>query len=221
MRPVIDVEIWSDVICPWCYIGKRRFEAAVESLRDEIEVRSVYRPYQLDPRATPGTTTPVAEAYARKFGGPEQAERIIDHLTAVAAGEGLEFHMERALRANTLHAHRLLWLTEATGHQAALKERLLAAYFTEGLDVGDPDVLAGCAADVGLEPSRIRAFLDSDDGVQEVRALLDGAVQSGVTAVPTYVLDGRWSIPGAQDTDTFVQVLRRLAVRKTEEAGHD
>lgn len=220
MRPVIDVEIWSDVICPWCYIGKRRFEAAVEALRDEIEVRAVYRPYQLDPRATPGATTPVAEAYARKFGGPEQAERIIDHLTSVAAAEGLEFHMRRAQRANTLLAHRLLWLTEATGHQAALKERLLAAYFTDGLDVGDPDVLARCAADVGLDQARVRAFLDSDDGVQEVRAMLDEAVQAGITAVPTYVLDGRWSIPGAQDADTFVQVLRRLVARRVSE-GRD
>lgn len=219
MRPVVDVEVWSDVVCPWCYIGKRRFDAAVQAVADDIDVRVAYRPYQLDPRAAPGGSTPVIDAYARKFGGPEQAQRIIDHLTSVAAEAGIEFRMDRARRANTLLAHRLLWLTEPTGHQAALKERLLAAYFTDGLDVGDPEVLAECAGDVGLDAGRVLAFLRSDDGLREVRALLDDAAQLGITAVPTYVLAGRWSIPGAQDSSTFEQVLRRLAARMAEEAG--
>ncbi len=212
--PTFTVEIWSDVVCPWCYIGKRRFEAAVAELAGEIDIHVVYRPYQLDPRAAPGSATPVVDAYARKFGGPEQAERIIAHVSGVAAADGIEFRMDRALRANTLLAHRLLWLTEATGHQSAMKERLLRAYFTDGLDVGDPDVLAACAADVGLDPDRVRAFLTSDDGVLEVREQLDHAAEQGITAVPTFVIDGTWAIPGAQDVDTFVQVLRRLATRR-------
>ncbi len=122
--------------------------------------------------------------------------------------------MDRALRANTLLAHRLLWLSAATGHQVALKERLLKAYFTDGLDIGDPDVLAGCAADVGMPADRVRAFLDSDDGLAEVRAELAFAAEAEITAVPTFVIDGRWSVPGAQDPETFVNVIRRLLERR-------
>lgn len=216
MRPVIEVEIWSDVVCPWCYIGKRRFERAVAEVSDTIDVEVTYRPYQLDPTASPGQTAPVAEAYARKFGGPERAAQIIGHVTAVAAEDGLEFRMDRALRANTLLAHRLLWLASATGHQDALKERLLQAYFIDGLDVGDPDTLADCAAEVGLGREQVRAFLDSDDGTDQIREQLAFAHEHGITAVPTYVIgradsEQRFMVPGAQDTELFVRVLRRMA----------
>lgn len=210
----MNVEIWSDVVCPWCYIGKRRFETAVELLKDEADIEVVFRPYQLDPTASPGKSAPVKEAYAKKFGGPERAEQIIGHVTAVAAQEGLDFHMEKALRANTLLAHRLLWLAEATGHQYALKERLLQAYFVDGLDVGDPDVLADCAAEVGMARDGALAFLRSDDGVDEVRAQLAFAAEAEITAVPTFVIDGRWAVPGAQDPDTFVTVVRRLLAKR-------
>jgi predicted DsbA family dithiol-disulfide isomerase len=215
MGAVLDVDVWSDVVCPWCYIGKRRFERAVEELRGEIDVRITYRPYQLDPTA-PRVGTPVAQAYARKFGGPERAQQIIDHVTGIAAEEGVTFRMDRALRANTFDAHRLLWLSEATGQQVALKQRLLEAYFEEGLDVGDRDVLASCAADVGLDRAGVREFLDSDDGAEQVRALLAAAADAEITGVPTYVItagDKRWAVPGAQDTETFVQVMRRVAAR--------
>ena len=210
----MSVEIWSDVVCPWCYIGKRRFEKAIAQLEGEAQIDIVYRAYQLDPTASPGKATPVVEAYAKKFGGPERAEQILEQLTQVAAAEGLDFHMDRALRANTLLAHRLLWLAEATGHQQALKERLLQAYFVDGLNVGDPDVLADCGADVGMPRERVLAFLDSDDGVAEVQQQLQLAAQSEITAVPTYVIDGRWAVPGAQDPDTFVTVIRRLLAKR-------
>lgn len=212
----MSVEIWSDVVCPWCYIGKRRFEKAIAQLEGEAQIDIVYRAYQLDPTASPGKATPVVEAYAKKFGGPERAEQILEQLTQVAAAEGLDFHMERALRANTLLAHRLLWLAEATGHQQALKERLLKAYFVDGLNVGDPEVLAECAGDVGMSSERVLAFLESDDGVVEVQQQLQLAAQSEITAVPTYVIDGRWAVPGAQDPDTFVSVIRRLLAKRDE-----
>jgi predicted DsbA family dithiol-disulfide isomerase len=210
----VSVEIWSDVVCPWCYIGKRRFEKAVEQLRDEVQFEVVFRPYQLDPTASPGKAAPVREAYAKKFGGPERADQILAQVTSVAAAEGIEFHMEKALRANTLLAHRLLWLAEATGHQYALKERLLQAYFVDGLNVGDPDVLAGCAADVGMPADRVRDFLESDDGTAEVAAQLAFAADAEISAVPTFVIDGKWAIPGAQDPDTFVKVIHRLLERR-------
>ena len=138
-RPRVTVDVWSDVVCPWCYIGKRRFERAVAELDGEIDVDVRYRPYQLDPTASPGKSQPVFEAYAKKFGGPQQAQIIIDRVTETAAADGIEFRMDRALRANTLLAHRLLWWAEQPGSpvaQADLKERLLQAYFVDGRDVG-------------------------------------------------------------------------------------
>ena len=211
--PAIQVEIWSDVVCPWCYIGKRRFESAVEQLDGDIELEVVYRPYQLDPTASPGKSQPVIEAYAKKFGGPEQARAIIERVTQEAAGEGLDFRMDRALRANTLLAHRLLWLTELPGapvEQATLKERLLRAYFVDGLDIGDPEVLADCAAELGFPSQDVLDFLESDGGKAEVAAYLEQAADSGISAVPTFVINGQWAIPGAQDADTFVNVIHRL-----------
>ena len=215
VRPHVEVEIWSDVVCPWCYIGKRRFEAAVAELADEIDVKIVFRSYQLDPTASPGKTVPVIDAYAKKFGGYERAQEILDHVTEVAAESGLHFRMDRALRANTLLAHRVLWLAQATGQQVALKERLLQAYFVDGLDVGDPEVLATCAAEVGLDHDRVLAFLSSDGGRAEVGHDLQSAIEMDITAVPTFVFDGKWIVPGAQDTVTFVQVLRRVVARRT------
>lgn len=214
------VEVWSDVVCPWCYIGKRRFEeaarrlAADPSFDEEIEV--VYRPYQLDPNAPPGTSMPVPEVYARKFGGPDAAAQILGHVTNVAAEEGLEFRLERAQRANTRDAHRLLWWaheTRPSGAQDALKERLLRAYFTDGDNIGDPDVLVRCAADAGLDAEAARAALEDGTGTEELGESLAFAADHDITAVPTYVIDGRWTIPGAQDPDTFVQVMTRLAAR--------
>jgi predicted DsbA family dithiol-disulfide isomerase len=215
----VHVEIWSDIVCPWCYIGKRRFERAVAELDGELVVDVVYRPFQLDPTASPGASMPVAEAYARKFGGPEQAKAVIDRVTAMAHEAGIEFRMDRALRANTLPAHRLLWLAEppCAIPQADLKERLLQAYFIDGLDIGDPDVLADCAADVGFDRDEIVQYLEGDGGSTEVAALLRQAYDAGITAVPTYVIDRRWAIPGAQDPEVFVRVLRRIAAQVREE----
>jgi predicted DsbA family dithiol-disulfide isomerase len=219
--PSMQVEIWSDVICPWCYIGKRRFEQAVAELDGEVDLDIVYRPYQLDPTASPGKSQPVFDAYARKFGGPERAKEIIDHVTAAAAGEGLGFRMDRALRANTLLAHRLLWLAEQPDSPTAqpiLKERLLQAYFIDGLDIGDPDTLAECAAEVGFDHDDVIAFLESDRGRAAVAASLEQAADHGISAVPTFVINGQWAIPGAQDADTFVNVIRRLNEKLAAEA---
>jgi predicted DsbA family dithiol-disulfide isomerase len=218
MRTVLQVEIWSDVVCPWCYIGKQRFERAVAQVSDDIDVQYVYRPYQLDPRAPTGAPQPVAQAYEKKFGSAQRAAQIIEHVSTIAAAEGIEFRMDRALRANTLLAHRLLWLAESTGHQHQLKERLLQAYFQDGLDVGDAHVLADCAADVGMDHDTVMQFLAGDEGTHQVAELIAEAAHNDITAVPTYVigapgLDPSWMVPGAQDTDVFVQVLRRSAQR--------
>ena len=213
------VEIWSDVVCPWCYIGKRRFEKAVSRLRadgitEPIEV--VYRSYQLDPTAPIGSPTPARDAYAKKFGSPEMADQIFAKVTSVAAGEGIEFRMDRALRANTVPSHRALhWALSLHGEQAqsALKERLLAAYFTDGLDVGSADVLARCADETGLPGEELRSWLDTDAGNAEVVADMRGAIEREISAVPTFVIDDRFMVPGAQEVDTFVNVLTRVLNR--------
>jgi predicted DsbA family dithiol-disulfide isomerase len=199
-------------VCPWCYIGKRRFEEALSEFEhaDEIEVR--WRPFQLDPRA-PATPSPVLDAYARKFGGPERAMEIIDHITAVAASEGLDFHLDIAQRGNTFAAHRLLWhVRDDPVLQSALKERLMQAYFVEGADVGDATTLATLAGEVGIPDAA--EFLASGDGVDEVRAGMATAASLEITAVPTFVFDGgRWSVPGAQDPEVFLLVMRKLYER--------
>jgi predicted DsbA family dithiol-disulfide isomerase len=219
--PTVTIEVWSDVVCPWCYIGKRRFaiglrqvEAALAADGIDVVFDVSYHPYQLDPTAAPGVSGPVVEAYAKKFGGRERAEAILATVTATAADAGLEFNMDKALRANTLLAHRLIWMAGQPGSpvdQDAMKERLLRAYFTDGLDIGDPDVLADCAADVGVDRGEAMAFLESGRGMAEVAAELDRANDQGITAVPTYVVNGQWAIPGAQEPATFAKVLRKMA----------
>jgi predicted DsbA family dithiol-disulfide isomerase len=221
VRPRVTVDIWSDVVCPWCYIGKRRFERAIGELDGEIDVDVRFRPYQLDPTASPGTSQPVFEAYAKKFGGPEQARMIIERVTRTAAEDGLAYRMDRALRANTLLAHRLLWWAEQPGSpvaQADLKERLLQAYFVDGCDIGDPDTLAGLVAELGVDRDDVLRFLESDAGRAEVHAFLGEARELGIGAVPTFVVNGQWAIPGAQDPETFVNVLRRLGEKLATEA---
>lgn len=208
------VEIWSDVVCPWCYIGKRRFEAAIAA--SGIDVDITWRAYQLDPSAPIGRATPVADAYARKFGGPEQAERIINQVTGIAAEAGIEFRMDRALRANTLDAHRLISWAESFHRQDDMQQRLLEAYFTDGLDVGDRDTLARLAGEIGLDATEAARFLDGTDGVAEVRADLERAASLDITAVPTFVFEGRWTVPGAQDVEVFAKVLARVTEMAAE-----
>ena len=217
MGGAVRIEVYSDVVCPWCYIGKRRLENAIATLagdRDFAGAEVVYRPFQLDPHAPRDRSEPVADAYARKFGGPQRASELMARVTKVAESEGLEFHLDRALRPNTADAHRLLWWTLRTAGAKAqhdLNELLMAAYFTDGEDLGDPDVLVARAARCGLDADAVRSMLADEEGVEALAVALRHAADLGITAVPTFVLNSRWSIPGAQDTEYFVQVLRRVA----------
>ena len=214
----LTIDIWSDVVCPWCYIGKRRFELALERVRAEapdLQIDIRYRAYQLDPSAPSTSSTPVREAYARKFGGPERADAILRHLTETAAADGLDFRFDIAQRSNTVLSHRMLWwVAEQQGldAQARVKERLLKAYFTDGENVGDPQRLATIVADeLGVSVETVVAFLESGLGSSEVADELQRAVEHDITGVPTYVINGAWAIPGAQDPDTFERVLLRAA----------
>lgn len=221
----LTIEIWSDVVCPWCYIGKRRFERALRRLGDdpelgfdlETDLDVSYRAFQLDPTAPPGASQPVIEAYTKKFGGVERAQTIIDQVTEAAAGDGLEFRLDIAQRANTLQAHRLLWWAERASTpvaQSELNEAMLRAYFVEGRDIGDVAVLADVAAALGADSDEVVGFLESGEGTTEVAEQLERAADLGITAVPTFVVNGEWGIPGAQDSDTFEHLLRRLLLRR-------
>ncbi len=182
-----------------------------KGVTEPIEV--VFRAYQLDPTAPVGAPTPVVDAYAKKFGGPERAQQILDHVTRVAAADDIEFNMDIALRANTILCHRALHRALETGGaelQNQLKERLLRAYFTEGLDVGNIDVVLDCAEGVGLDRASLEKYLNEGHGATEVRDDIQRALDMEITGVPCFVIDGRYMIPGAQDVDVFEQVLERV-----------
>jgi len=210
------IEIFSDVICPWCFIGKRRFETALSRLRDrgvDVQVDYTFRPFQLDPTAPNDSPTPAKDAYAKKFGGPERATEILDHVTSVAAQDNITFNMDIAVRANTFLAHRLLsyaLLKHGAAVQILLKERIMDAYFTDGKNIGDIDVLADCAESAGINRAEAHTFLNSDELVDEVRSEIAEAAEYGVTAVPTFIINGQWSVPGAQDVEMFERIIERM-----------
>jgi predicted DsbA family dithiol-disulfide isomerase len=207
----MQVEIWSDVVCPWCYLGKRYFEQALERFphRDEVEV--IYRSFELDPSAPPGVTTPTVETLAGKYGmGLEQAREAQRQMEQRAAQAGLTFRMEDLRSGNTRDAHRLLQLAGARGRGAELAERLHRAYFTDQASIFDHASLAGFAADVGLDRDQALAVLAGDQYAQAVEADEQVAYSLGVTGVPFFVIDRRYGISGAQPAETITQVLERV-----------
>ena len=208
----MQVEIWSDVVCPWCYIGKRRFEAALARFAHRDEVDPVWRSFELDPAAPPSELT--AGTYARrlaaKYGRSEaQAQLMMDSMTASAAEEGLDFHFELARPGNTFDAHRLLHLALEHGLQDPLKERLDRATFTEGAAVSDHAVLRALAVEVGLPTEQVEGVLASDQFAQAVRADEAQARTYGISGVPFFVLDGRYGISGAQPADLLRRALEQ------------
>ena len=206
------VEIYSDVVCPWCAVGKRRFETALAKFDHAEEVDVVWRAYELDPQAPARREGDHAEHLAKKYGmSPEQAAAANERLSAIAAAEGLDFHFERTQSGNTFAAHRLLhYAREAgPGRQDALKERLFQAYFTEGAAIGDPETLVRLATEVGLDPQECADVLADDRYSDEVRADEREAHELGVTGVPFFVIDGKFGIPGAQEPQTLLSLLDR------------
>jgi predicted DsbA family dithiol-disulfide isomerase len=204
------VEIWSDVVCPWCYVGKRRLEAALQAFphRDDVEV--TWRSFELDPQAPPIRDLPQDEHLAAKYGmSVEDARGLNAQMTELAAGEGLEYHLERARGGNTLDAHRLIHHGDAHGLQEAVMERLMRGYFTEGEPLGDHARLVRLAAEAGLDPAAAQATLESDAYAQDVRTDEDLARRLGIQAVPYFVLNRRFGVPGAQPPEILVQAFER------------
>jgi predicted DsbA family dithiol-disulfide isomerase len=206
----MQVEIWSDVVCPWCYIGKRRFEQALEGFEHKDEVTIVWRSFELDRNAPPERTGSYAEMLGRKYGrGPEWAERSLQHMTDVAAEEGLEFDFGGVRPGNTFDAHRLLHLAAERGLQGELKERFLRAYFTEGQPVGDHEAITRLAVEVGLDEDEVRTVLAEGTYADHVRADEAAAEELDVTGVPFFVLDRKFAVSGAQDVSVFARALDR------------
>jgi predicted DsbA family dithiol-disulfide isomerase len=173
----------------------------------------MFRPFQLDPTAPTDSPTPAKDAYAKKFGGPERATEILDHVTSVAAQDNITFNMDIAVRANTFLAHRLLSYAlkqHGAAVQIPLKERIMDAYFTDGKNIGDIDVLADCAESAGIDRTEAHTFLSGDELVDEVRSEIAEAAEYGVTAVPTFIINGQWSVPGAQDVEMFERIIERI-----------
>jgi predicted DsbA family dithiol-disulfide isomerase len=206
------VEIWSDIVCPWCYIGKRRFEAALARFEHQDGVEVQWKSFELDPGSapTPADTAGYAERLGRKYGkSTAQAQQMLDSMTAAAAAEGLEYHFEKAVHANTFAAHQVVHLAAEHGVQDAAKERIMHGYFTEGADVTDVGTLVRLGVDAGLAADDVRAALAEQRYAAQVRADEADAAALGINAVPFFVIDRTYGVSGAQPSDTLLGVLRK------------
>lgn len=207
---IIHVDIYSDIACPWCYIGKHRFNRALSAFPQADQVEAVFRPYQLDP-SLPDTPQPLKERLKDKFG--PQLDTMLQRTASAANQEGLDLRFERAQAVNTLAAHRLLHLADQEAGaeaQRVLAEKLFEAYFTNGKNIADDEVLADLAVETGLDRKRVREYLASDDGLTDVQDEIARARSMGIRAVPTFVFDGQQAVQGAQPTSTFLQVLEEI-----------
>ncbi|MEX5633390.1 DsbA family oxidoreductase [Parafrankia sp. FMc2] len=206
------VEVWSDVVCPWCYIGKRRLEKALASYEHAGEVEVVWRSFQLDPTQRRGENLPTSQMLASKYGvSPAEATAMNDRVTALAAEEGLAYRLDLAVTANTLDAHRLIHFAATRGLADAAQDRLLRAALVDGAAVDDPDTLVRLAAEVGLPADATREALDGGAYAEDVRADLEQARALGIRGVPFYAVDRTYGVSGAQPVETLLDLLRRAS----------
>jgi predicted DsbA family dithiol-disulfide isomerase len=209
--PRLQVDIWSDIACPWCYIGKRRFEAALSEFPQRRQVDVVWHSFELDPSAPLSTTDGTAEILARKYGrSAAQAQEMLDQMTQTAAQDGLEYHFERQRPTNTFQAHQVIHLARQHSQGDAMKERLLRAFFTEGLLLSDPEVLASLATEVGLDAAAVRTALSEQTYAAAVRDDEAQAQRYGISGVPFFVLGDKYGVSGAQSPETLLGALNQL-----------
>ena len=216
------IDIWSDVVCPWCWIGKHRFQRGLELMgADAPQVEVHWHPFLLDPDAST-TPVPLREAYAVKFGGIERTNQMLAQTQAAAQGEGLPMDFDEGqVKVSTLPAHRLLWLAGQSGVQEQVGEALFRAHFAEGRNLADPQVLADAAAAGGIPAERVQALLASDEGLAEVRAGIGQAQALGIQSVPTFVINGKYAVQGGQPPEVFAEVLRKIAAEQAPAAPSD
>jgi len=204
------VEIWSDIACPWCYIGRRRFEKALNQFEHRADVEVVWRSYQLDPGAPRDYSGSVNDLLVQRYGmSREKAEAANARVSLLAAEEGLEYHLERAHPVNSMDAHRLLHLAAQHHLQGEMKERLQKAYFTDGMLVSDPETLVRLALEVGLDENETRQMLAGDAFSAAVQADELRAQELGSNGVPFFVLGDKYAVSGAQPVEIFTTALER------------
>ena len=204
----LNIEVISDVICPWCYIGKRRLEKAIAALARQVNVR--WLPFQLNP-TMPKEGISRKEYRTRKFGSWQRSQELDARMIAVGKSEGISFAFDRMERTpNTLDAHRLIWLAEQNGVQDAVVEALFRAYFTEGRDISNRQVLIDVVAQAGLDPHQAERVLNSDEGMQAIRAAEEKSQQLGVQGVPFFIVNGIITLEGAQQPDAFLDAFNKL-----------
>jgi predicted DsbA family dithiol-disulfide isomerase len=205
----VRVDIWSDVVCPWCYIGKRRFSAALADFEHREDVQVVYRSFELDPEYPKNLQTPVLDLLAAKYRlSPAQARDAEASVAAKAAADGLEFTADRVM-GNTFDAHRLVHLARERGVQEQVLERLFGAYFTEGRPVFTPADLASLGAEAGLDSGEAGRVLEDGSYGDDVRADEEQARAFGISGVPFFVLGGKYGVSGAQPAAAFAQALEQ------------
>lgn len=204
------VEIWSDIACPWCYIGKRRFEAALAEFEHRDEVQVTWRSFELDPGAPHEREGDLTQLLAKKYGMPiERARATQQQMTETAAAEGVAFRFDAVRSGSTFDAHRIVHLAEEHGLQDQMKERLLRAYFSEGKLISDHETLAELAAEVGLPENEVAETLAGERYAEQVRDDERTARQLGISAVPTFVVDRALGASGAQPPDALLGLLRQ------------
>lgn len=205
------VEIWSDIVCPFCYIGKRKFEIALDKFEQKEKVEIVWRSFQLDPDLKPVKGQSVHQYLAHRKGiSMEKGKEMNAYMRGVAKEVGLQYDFDKAIINNTLDAHRLLHLAHKHGVQNEAKEQLFAAYYTHGKDIGEEEVLVQIGESVGLEGAEIRTMLQSDAYLQEVRQDQYEAQQVGAQGVPFFVFNDKYAVSGAQPSEVFSQVLEKV-----------
>ncbi len=216
----MDVEIWSDIACPWCYVGKRRFEAALTQFEHREGVRVTWRSFELDPSAPPEREGDRAARLAEKYGMTiERAREMERQMTDTAAGENLVFRFDIARSGSTFDAHRLVHLAQAHGRQDEMKERLLRAYFCEGELISDHDTLLRLATEVGLPEDAVREMLAGDRYAEQVREDERTASRFGISAVPMFVVDRALGATGAQPPQALLELLRQGWANQAPEAA--
>jgi predicted DsbA family dithiol-disulfide isomerase len=203
------IEVYSDVVCPWCYIGKRRLERALGQLNGAAPARITWRPYQLNP-TMPKDGMDRTTYLEAKFGSLDAFRQMEEHVLAAGAAERIPFAFEKVAQTpNTFLAHRLIWYAEQQGRQDAVVESLFRGYFTEGADIGSVPVLGQLASCSGLDAVAVESFLQSEEGTTEVKAEEATGHRLGIRGVPYFVLNGSISISGAQPPDIFVSAIRQ------------
>jgi predicted DsbA family dithiol-disulfide isomerase len=212
------VEIWSDVMCPFCYIGKRRFEEALRVFPHAGDVQVEWKSFQLDPSLRKTTGKSINEYLAERKGmSIEQARQLNDQVTRVAADAGLHYDFDKAVVAPSFDAHRFSHLASARGLGDAAEEALFKAYFTEGKDISDKATLVQLGLDIGLEAALVSDMLDGDAYAAEVHADITEAAQLGARGVPFFVLDRKYAVAGAQPSDTFSGALTQAYAEWTQQ----